>query len=95
MSLRDYIATFAGKHDEATAASDADGKGESKSNFKPYMRAWYFSDDHPELEEDFPNPPPYFPDKFKGVEKNFQPPFTWIFVGPPGVGGWVGGWVGE
>ncbi|KAJ1481261.1 hypothetical protein T484DRAFT_1808064, partial [Baffinella frigidus] len=37
------------------------------------------------LLEDFPDPPPAFPDKFKGVEKQFQPPFTWIFLGPHGA----------
>lgn len=29
----------------------------------------FFSDDCPDLSEDFPDPPPCFPDKFKGVAK--------------------------
>ena len=91
MPLRDYIATFSGGEGACSeggmscaAGADVTGGGGTPS-FKPYMRAWFFSDDHPELEHDFPNPPPYFPDKFKGLDKNFQPPFTWIFVGPAGA----------
>ena len=78
MLMRDYISTFSSSDEAATQA-------DIRPLFKPYMRAWCFSDDHPQLEEDFPNPPPYFPDKFKGIAKTFQPPFTWIFVGPAGL----------
>ncbi|EKX43168.1 hypothetical protein GUITHDRAFT_73345 [Guillardia theta CCMP2712] len=49
------------------------------------MRAWYFQEDHPELLQDFPNPPECFPDKFKALATEFQPPFTWIFIGPQGA----------
>ena len=77
MSLKDYIATI--------SKSQEPGEAGDEAAFKPYMRAWFFSEDHPQLEEDFPNPPPYFPDKFKGVDKSLQPPFTWLFLGPQGA----------
>ena len=85
-SLREYISTF---HRNETAAAapkvdEANDIDESAPKFVPYMRAWYFPETNEELLEDFPNPPPCFPDKFKKLERQFQPPFTWIFVGPKG-----------
>ena len=44
----------------------------------PYLRTWYFSDDIPELVEDF-TPPPLFhsTDAFGRLPEDLQPPFRW------------------
>eukprot|EP00899_Mesostigma_viride_P004248 jgi/Mesvir1/13824/Mv15975-RA.1 len=50
----------------------------------PYLRTWNFDDDCPALMEEFCGEP-YFSDLFKKLPVDMQPPFTWLFVGPPGV----------
>jgi hypothetical protein len=44
----------------------------------PYLRTWYFSDDIPELVEDF-TPPPLFhsSDAFGRLPEDLRPPFRW------------------
>lgn len=50
----------------------------------PYLRTWNFYDDVPELLDDFPPDSPYFRDFFKTLKPSWQPPFTWLFLGPRG-----------
>ena len=52
----------------------------------PYLRTWYFSDDIPELVNDF-HPPDHFhrSDAFKKLPLDLQPPFQWLFFGPRGT----------
>ena len=52
----------------------------------PYLRTWYFSDDIPELVDDF-TPPPLFhsTDAFLRLPEDLRPPFRWLFFGPPGT----------
>ena len=52
----------------------------------PYLRAWLFREDRPDLLDDFDEQSrEYFPDLFKrSTDQHFQPPFTWIFIGAKG-----------
>jgi len=52
----------------------------------PYLRTWYFSDDIPDLVEDF-TPPPLFhsSDAFLRLPEDLRPPFRWLFFGPAGT----------
>ena len=87
-SIRDYIASIRAlpvddERKESIIQKDDDSG--HHTNFVPYLRAWHFPEEQGQLLHDFPNPPPYFPDKFKKLDQNFQPPFTWIFIGPEGA----------
>jgi histone arginine demethylase JMJD6 len=70
--------------DDCASKKELTEPGQS-TDFLPYLRAWYFSEEQGHLLDDFPNPPKSFPDKFKRLDKDFQPPFTWIFIGPEGA----------
>ena len=52
----------------------------------PYLRTWYFSDDIPELVDDF-EPPALFhsSDAFERLPEDLRPPFRWLFFGPAGT----------
>jgi histone arginine demethylase JMJD6 len=52
----------------------------------PYLRTWYFSDDIPELVDDF-TPPSHFhaSDAFLRLPEDLRPPFRWLFFGPAGT----------
>ena len=45
---------------------------------------WNFYEDLPELMEDW-SPSEYFFDYFKELPEQWQPPFTWLFLGPAGT----------
>ena len=61
-------------------------EAEASKGVVPYLRAWLFREEHPELLEDFDEASrEYFPDLFKRFkDPDFQPPFTWIFIGAAG-----------
>ena len=86
-SLRDYILSIEESNisDKTKASPEETTKPGTCANFLPYLRAWYFPEEQQNLLDDFPNPPKFFPDKFKKLDKEFQPPFTWIFIGPEGA----------
>jgi histone arginine demethylase JMJD6 len=91
-SLQEYISTIKGLHaldqgvDTAVPVTSlTTPESNNAARFTPYLRAWYFPEEHGHLTNDFPNPPEYFPDKFKKLDQEFQPPFTWIFIGPKGA----------
>ena len=73
--LREYVARL----DELADAAEASGTAPA------YLRTWNFYDDVPELLDDFPADSPYFRDFFKALKPSWQPPFTWLFLGPRGA----------
>jgi len=93
-TLGEYIASFPVRHlallllstNTLLTLEEIKAKATATGGVLPYLRAWYFREDHPELLEDFDeHSREYFPDMFKRVsEPMFQPPFTWIFIGPAG-----------
>lgn len=64
------------RDDPATPPSNSVQLGKDKP--VPYLRTWYFSDDIPELVEDF-TPPPLFhsSDAFGRLPEDLRPPFRW------------------
>ncbi|EKX40969.1 hypothetical protein GUITHDRAFT_153966 [Guillardia theta CCMP2712] len=74
MTLDEYISKFQ-EYENLPAGSST-----------PYLRTWYFSDDIPELVEDF-SPPDHFHanDMFENLSPDLRPPFRWLFFGPKGT----------
>ena len=75
--MSEYVANF----EAYSARSEAD----PASGPPPYLRTWNFYDDVPALLHDFPADSPYFRDYFKTLKEMWQPPFTWLFLGPRGA----------
>ena len=78
ISMAEYVANF----EAYSKRSEADG---GASGPPPYLRTWNFYDDVPELLDDFAGDSPYFRDFFKSLKPSWQPPFTWLFLGPRGA----------
>ena len=81
-TLREFICKIQAEEPRVSSSGSNDS---NIPEFPPYLRAWYFADDSEELLQDFPAFPTFFPDKFKKLDSEFQPPFTWLFIGPKGA----------
>ena len=74
MKLKDYLANYENYEREHRASGKA----------SPYLKTWNFLDECPDMESMF-DATPYFRDLFKKFPKRMRPPFSWLFLGPPGV----------
>ena len=87
--LGEYIDSLGALRASAAAAAEAAGGEGALAHYAPYLRAWQYEENHPELSDDFLVKGgwlrKYFPDKLQQLPKHIQPPLTFIFIGPAGA----------